>query len=71
MTCSLVSSFSDYLHIPHNKVNTLYLVGAIIYAVFYGNRTPEGFLGSVRLAVCCCLSVKEKQADVEVSDAVR
>ena len=71
VACSVLSAYYTDIRIPHTRVNNLHLIAAIVYTVFYGNRTPEGFLGSVRLAVCCCLPVKSKPADVEVTDAVR
>ena len=71
VACSVLSAYYTDIQIPHTRVNNLHLIAAIVYTVFYGNRTPEGFLGSVRLAVCCCLPVKSKPADVEVTDAVR
>ena len=71
VACSVLSAYCTDIHIPHTRVNNLHLIAAVVYTVFYGNRTPEGFLGSVRLAVCCCLPVKSKPADGEVTDAVR
>ena len=71
VACSVLSAYYTDIHIPHTRVNNLHLIAAIVYTVFYGNRTPGGFLGSVRLAVCCCLPGKSKPADVEVTDAVR
>ena len=67
----LVNTYTNDNNIPHMKLDILHLIAPIVYAILYGTRTPQGFIRSIRMAICCCLPVKTVEKPPEIDDVVR